>query len=191
MSHCLKAWGLPAVGLWIVAAFAVSSPLAAQTPDLIGTGPRVDVQTGPNGTLDVGGPRGTDVNMTGENFRGSFGASRSSTGATTSPGLPANLFSNPAFKTPFFAPDFGLSLPAASSRQEVHARTGSENSGEGYTDLILPRFRADLASSPAKAGSSAGDAWRYRFSGGRWWYWLPSKAWTYWDGGQWRPYAQR
>jgi hypothetical protein len=167
---------------------------------LQGTGPRVEVQTSPNGTIDIGGAGGTDLNMTGENFRGSFGAGRLQPGWSVAPSLPRS-----SFQVPFAAPNFNPSLPGPSAPSDATTQA-DEADLEAYPDLILPRFRNVLAgSTTAAAGHSSvkrqrgempspsarADSWRYRYSGGRWWYWRPSESWLYWDGAQWQAFAPR
>jgi hypothetical protein len=171
---------------------------------LQGTGPRVEVQTSPNGTIDVGGAGGTDLNMTGENFRGSFGSSRLQPGWSIAPSPPRS-----SFQVPFAAPNFNPSLPGPSAPSDSTTQA-DEADREAYPDLILPRFRGALGGSTTAGGTSSGgasrsggqrhrgetpsahaDAWRYRYSSGRWWYWQPSESWLYWDGSQWQAFAPR
>jgi hypothetical protein len=150
---------------------------------LQGTGPRVDVQTSPNGTLDVGGAAGTDVNMVGENFRGSFGASRLQPAWNIAPNLPRS-----SVQVPFAAPNFGPSMPGSSAPGNAHSGQVDAADAAAYGDLILPRFQSVLSASTQ--GQSP-DAWRYRYSGGRWWFRRPAGAWLYWDGAQWQAFAAR
>ncbi|HEY1784307.1 MAG TPA: hypothetical protein VGG30_02115 [Pirellulales bacterium] len=181
---------------WCCAATAVAqspSSTPGQTPGLQGTGPRVDVQTSPNGTIDVGGTGGTDLNMTGENFRGSFGASRSQPGWSVAPSLPRS-----SFPLPFAAPNFNPSLPGPSAPSDTNSQVDQADLA-AYPDLILPRFRNAVGGSASLqrqtdevvSPGTRVEAWRYRFSGGRWWYWQPSEAWLYWDGTRWQPFTPR
>ncbi len=143
-----------------------------------GTGPRTEVQQSANGTLDVGG---TDLNLQGENFRGTFGASRPQTQAL--PNLSPRTGS--AFGTPFRSPDFNPSLPTGSAPAATEIDAGA------YRNLILPRFRGSLVAEgrPATADRAAADGRRYRFFQGRWWYWQAGGNWLYWDGGRWQAFA--
>jgi hypothetical protein len=169
--------------LWSHRATAQSSDPAGPT----GTGPRVDVQVSPNGTLDVGGARGADVDLTGENFRGSFGASRSQTGSSPSPALP--IPGLPGGRSPFGAPNFGPSMPGGLPRGDGGTLHRNEDESS-LSDLILPRFRRGPNGNAwsSSARQAAADSWRYQFFRGRWWYWQPAQAWVYWDGSQWRGY---
>jgi hypothetical protein len=179
---------------------APSSTPGGQSPSLQGTGPRVEVQTSANGTLDVSGAGGTDLNMTGENFRGSFGASRSQPGWSVTPSLPRS-----SLQVPFAAPNFNPSMPGPSAPSDTGSQV-DEADLAAYPDLILPRFRNALGGARwgetersslqrprgemPPAGTRA-DAWRYRYSGGRWWYWQPTESWLYWDGARWQAFAPR
>jgi hypothetical protein len=153
------------------------------------------VQISPNGTLDVGGARGADLDMTGENFRGSFGASRSQ-GSGSSPALPAPGLPGSG-RNMFGAPNFGPSLPGGlpgagvSSADEDVLRTLDDETG--VSGLILPRFRQGQSGNALAAVARAGaaDSWRYQFFRGRWWYWQPAGSWLYWDGWQWQSYLPR
>ncbi|HEX4145321.1 MAG TPA: hypothetical protein VHY91_17575 [Pirellulales bacterium] len=184
----------------LVAMAQAPNATPGQTPGLQGTGPRVDVQSSANGTLDVGGTGGADLNMTGENFRGSFGASRSQPGWSVAPGLPRSTF-----QVPFAAPNFNLSLPSPSAPRDSLSQT-NEADLAAYPGLILPRFRGALAGSTSAADEHSSverqrgemvspgkraDAWRFRYSGGRWWYWQPGESWLYWNGAQWQAFAPR
>ena len=180
-------------GATAIAALCVAGCLAAtsaaqtasstpgQTPGLQGTGPRVDVQNSANGTLDVGGAAGTDLNMVGENFRGSFGASRLQPFGSATPNLPRS-----SVQAPFAAPNFGPSMPGSGALND--APRGQTAEATAYPDLILPRFRGVLGGSPQRQSP---DAWRYRYSGGRWWFWQPTGDWVYWDGARWQSFVPR
>ena len=163
-------------------AMGQSTP-AGSSPTPFGSGPRWDVQVGPNGTLDVGGARGSDVNMTGENFRGSFGASRPQ-GIPMNPGPSPGGMPTPSprlFNSPSFAPNAaGTALGMNSSATERQAEA---------SELVLPRFRADLDNGATM--SNPRESWRYKYALGRWWYWQPNRSWLYWDGADWRPFSAR
>ena len=156
-----------------------------------GTGPRVEVQTSPNGTIDVGGAGGTDLNMTGENFRGSFGASRSQPGWSVTPSLPRS-----SFQVPFAAPNFNPSLPRTAAPSDTDSQVDDADLA-AYPDLILPRFRNAAGGGSMQrhgdmpASSTRADAWRYRYWNGRWWFWQPTDSWLYWDRTRWQPFAPR
>jgi len=199
----IAAAALCLAGIDIANAAAQSSGANAgsQGTGLQGTGPRVDVQTSPNGTLDVSGAGATDLNMTGENFRGSFGASRSQPGWSVVPNLPRS-----SIQVPFAAPNFNPSMPSPSAERDGNTRQTDEADLAAYPDLILPRFRSALSGGTSfGAGTSSlqrqrgalppasarADAWRYRYSGGRWWFWQPSETWLYWDGARWQAFAPR
>ena len=159
-----------------IAATAAQPPSSTpgQTPGLQGTGPRVDVQTSANGTLDVGG--GTDLNMVGENFRGSFGVSRLQPVWSVTPSLPRS-----SVQVPFAAPNFGPSMPSPTTPSNISRSQSDEAETADYPDLILPRFRGTLGGGSRLDQSmhwstqrQSPEAWRYRYSGGRWWFWQPT-----------------
>jgi hypothetical protein len=166
----------------VVAIAQSTSPAPASTP--LGTGPRVEIQVGPNGTLDVGGARGSDVNLTGENLRGSFGASWPQTGLNFNPVGPSPVLPAPTAR-PLFSPGFDFGAAGGAGGNLDSAAT---NQAE-INDLILPRFRADLSGASRQSGGQ--ENWRYKHSSGRWWYWRPNQSWLYWDGAEWRPFVSR
>jgi hypothetical protein len=170
----------PIIGLWTTIAAAQNT--GGQSPGLQGTAPRVNVQNSANGTLDVGG--GTDLNLQGENFRGTFGASRSQPGASVLPTPAPRPLPGSSFQAPFGAPDFAPSLPGTPTR------VGDPTESDFARDLILPRFRSRLGAAQSSAEQrAAADSWRYRYFDGRWWFWQPNQSWLYWSGRQWTPYA--
>ncbi len=161
----------------------------APSPGVTGSGPRANIQVSPNGTIEVGGARGSDLDLTGDNLRGSFGASRSQSPGVVVPSPPALKLPGTG-RNPLGAPNFGPSLPGGSStRDELPRVTGDDID---VSTLILPRFRGRLGSgaSPTSDSRSANESWRYRLFRGRWWYWQSSQTWVYWDGSQWQKYAQ-
>ncbi len=174
------------------AAAQTADPSAGPASGLTGTGPRVDVQVGPNGTLDVRGARGADVDLSGANFRGSFGASRPQPGLPNPVPAPA---SPPTFGRGLAPPSFAPNLPTPGQTWD-HQHSSAADRQTDVADLILPRFRrgASGGSWPALAAERSGapgDSWRYQYFRQRWWYWQPSESWVYWDGQKWEPFAPR
>jgi hypothetical protein len=171
-----------------VALAACSAAAHAQNPDPIGTGPRVDVQTDANGMLEVGGSRGADVGLTGENLRGNFGAvSPQSRAAFGAGGAAATASPRPGgLLAPNFDPSLSGGLRAGSAAGAV-----SPNQPAEVADFVLPRFRG-IAAPPQRTGGARlpADSWRYRYFGGRWWYWQTGDTWVYWNGGQWLSYRR-
>ena len=170
--------------LWgAVIAVAQPSDPAAANRELIGEGPKVNVQQSANATLDVGGPGVVNPKLTGENLRGNLGASGPQPAAGTTPAVPNAGIPIDSFRAPNFGPDLRGRVPGrAPSKQELRVAE----------DLILPRFRADLGDNtlPAASGRQA-DGWRYRYFNGRWWYWRSNSTWAYWDGSRWQERAAR
>jgi len=173
-----------AVSWCLTSALAQVSNPAQQ--ELTGTGPKVEVQTSANGTLDVGGAGASNTNVTGENLRGNLGASVPQPDKMVNPPLPAASLPANSFSVPDLAPSLrGMSADAQGLKP-------TQKDIRFATELILPRFRADLGGSTARTSTSqASDAWRYRYSGRRWWYWKPNNTWAYWDGSQWLGYSGR
>ncbi|HTU26122.1 MAG TPA: hypothetical protein VMF30_12025 [Pirellulales bacterium] len=170
---------LCALGLLITTAAAQSNSSTgpgSTNPGLQGTGPRVDVQNSANATLDINAGAGTDLNMTGENFRGNFGAARIQPGPSPTTNLPRS-----SFPAPTASPDFNPSLPGPGAPR-------GEADAADLNELILPRFRGALAGA---AERPTGEGWRYRYFNRRWWYWQPNESWLYWDGARWQSFASR
>ena len=119
--------------------------------------------------------------MVGENFRGSFGASRSQPGWSITPES-AEIERSGSLRGPQFRPQHAQPFRAG-------RRTSSqvdEADLAAYPGLILPRFRAALVGNTGRQGP---DAWRYRYFSGRWWYWQPPGSWLYWDGARWQAFS--
>jgi hypothetical protein len=165
--------------VFVAPAFGQTLGLPGATPGAVGTGPQTDIQVSPNGTIDVGGSRGADVDLTGENLRGAFGAARIEPSPIAPPVLPAPSVGGSVSRLPN-AVDFGAGLvpldPSSPNNNGSHVR---ESRNASIRDLILPRFR-----SPAAAAS---EDWRYRYFRGRWWFWQPPGAWLFWNGSRWQP----
>ena len=176
----------------LLAASCWSMPAVAQSTnpanrDLTGTGPRVDVQTSANATLDVGGAGAANTNVTGANLRGNFGASIPQPDKIVNPALPAASLPVNVFGVP----DLSRTLHGLSTN--VQEAKPTQKDVRFASDLILPRFRDDLGQGAVDVSSSSqtSDAWRYRYANGRWWYWKPNKTWAYWDGSRWSDYPAR
>jgi hypothetical protein len=153
---------------------------AAANRELIGEGPKTEVQQSANATLDVGGANAASPNLTGANLRGNLGASRPLPAASPSP-TPTTGVPNYSFATPNLTPDLNAS-----------GRVGplSAEDRRDLAGLVLPRFQSRRAAASQNVLSpNQPDNWRYRYFNGRWWYWQPSKTWAFWDGRAWRPAA--
>lgn len=168
---------------WLIA-LSCSAPVLGQTSDpaaanreLIGEGPKVNVQQSAIGTLDVGGAGATNTNVTGENLRGNLGASRPLPGSTLPSTAPKAAIPNFGFQTP----DLG-----AGQRSSASGAKPTKQDLSAVQDIILPRFRStheddtQIAVLPREA-----DGWRYKYFNGRWWYWKPDDSWAYWNGRKW------
>jgi hypothetical protein len=176
---------LLAASCWSMPAVAQSTNPASR--ELIGTGPKVEIQTSANATLDVGGAGAANTNVTGENLRGNLGASIPQRDRLVNPVLPAASLPVNVFGVP----DLSLTLHGLSAG--VQRASPGQKDIRFATELILPRFRDDLGHSAVSDSSSNAtpDASRYRYANGRWWYWKPNKTWAYWDGSRWRDYSAR
>jgi len=176
----------------MLAASCWSTPAVAQSTnpanrELTGTGPKVEVQTSANATIDVGGAGAANTSVTGENLRGNLGASIPQPDKIVNPALPAASLPLNVFGVP----DLSLTLHGLSA--SVQQAKPNQQDIRFATDLILPRFRDDLGHGAVGVSSSTqtADAWRYRYANGRWWYWKPNQTWAYWDGSRWWDYSTR
>ncbi len=158
-----------------------SDPLV---PGPVGIGPRTDVQTSANGTIDVSGARGGDLDLTGGNLRGNLGASRLEPRPAMPPAWPGAGGAGPAGLRFPTTSDFGAGL-APRDRESSQQTLGS--SAAGLQDLILPRFRHDSPSAAGNQLQDRPDAWRYRYFRDRWWYWQSPGGWLIWNGTAWQP----
>jgi hypothetical protein len=88
------------------------------------------VQTSANGTLDVSGA-GTDVNLEGQNFRGTFGDSR----LPATPTPRASSLPGTTFAAPLANPDFNPSLPGSAVPSGLNGFP-DERGVAAYRDLV-------------------------------------------------------
>jgi hypothetical protein len=183
-----RRWNLAlalAVSCWPMSARAQSTNPANQ--ELIGTGPKIEVQTSANATIDVGGAGAANTNVTGQNLRGNLGATIPQPERLMNPALPAATLPANNFAVPDLGPNLRGLAPDALGRKPT------QKDIRIATELILPRFRDDLENGNTRTSQTgaASEAWRYRNANGRWWYWKPNKTWAYWNGRQWLDYSGR
>jgi hypothetical protein len=164
-------------------AFSQPADPAAANRDLIGSGPKVSIQSSANGTIDVGGAGAASPKLIGENLRGNLGASIQPVApAAAQPQVTVPGFS---FETPNFTPNLrgGTSTGQRPTPAELNVAEG----------LVLPRFRTAGSATGwrSDATGTPSENWRYRYFNGRWWYWKANSSWAYWDGSRWLDRAGR